>query len=232
MTSNKTYKRIALHIPHSSDRLPKECQWSGDIRKVLDRWTDWHTDILFASSRDEVMTFVYPLSRMYCDIERLVDDPMEDKGQGIAYRSIDGCIRELNKASLDEIYQSYWDARQMFYDIAKEPDTLIIDCHSFPSDLAPEIDFCIGFNDDDTRPSLEIIELVVEHFRLAGYTVGVNEPYSNSVCASMEPDKARTQTIMIEVNKSVYLLPDGITPGSGFDKNKQLIDNLYGKLLG
>jgi hypothetical protein len=109
--------------------LPKECQWSGDIRKVLDRWTDWHTDILFASSRDEVMTFVYPLSRMYCDIERLVDDPMEDKGQGITYRSIDGCIRELNKASLDEIYQSYWDARQMFYDIAKEQDTLIIDCH-------------------------------------------------------------------------------------------------------
>ena len=59
-----------------------------------------------------------------------------------------------------------------------------------------------------TKPSQEIIDMVASHFRSAGYTVGINNPYSNSVCASMDPNKARTKTIMIEVNKAVYLQPD------------------------
>lgn len=96
----KKYKRIVLHIPHSSDRLPKDCVWSGDVRKVLDRWTDWHTDTLFSSSREDVESFIYSWSRLYCDIERLIDDPMENIGQGIAYRLIDGCIRELSEDEL------------------------------------------------------------------------------------------------------------------------------------
>lgn len=227
----KKYKRIVLHIPHSSDRLPKDCVWSGDVRKVLDRWTDWHTDTLFSSSREDVESFIYSWSRLYCDIERLIDDPMENIGQGIAYRLIDGCIRELNEDELHGIYQSYNQARQTFYDMAKTPETLIIDCHSFPSYLAPEIDICIGFNEDDTKPSQETIDLIVNHFRMAGYSVSVNYPYSNSVCASMDPEKIRVKTIMIEVNKSVYLQSDEITPGKGFDKVNALISYLYDKLL-
>lgn len=225
------YKRIVLHIPHSSDRLPKDCVWYGDVRKVLDRWTDWHTDTLFASSRENVVSFVYQWSRLYCDIERLIDDPMEMVGQGIAYRTIDGCIRELNENELYGIYQSYGQARQTFYDMAKTPGTLIIDCHSFPSDLAPEIDVCIGFNDDDNKPLQKTINLVVDHFRMGGYSVGINDPYSNSVCVSMNPEKDRTKTIMIEINKSVYLQSDGITIGEDFNRVNDLISNLYNKLL-
>lgn len=225
------FKKILLHIPHSSDRLPENCQWSGDVRKVLDRWTDWHTDTLFTSSREDVQSFVYQWSRLYCDIERLVDDPMEDIGQGIAYRTIDGCSRELSDADLQKVYESYHQARQAFYDIAKDPSTLIIDCHSFPSDLAPEVDICIGFNEDDTKPSQEIIDMVASHFRSAGYSVGINNPYSNSVCASMDPNKARTKTFMIEVNKAVYLQSDGITPGEKFSNLKTSLSELYDILL-
>ena len=225
------FKQIVLHIPHSSDRLPEYCHWLGDVRKVLDRWTDWHTDTLFASLREDVQSFVYQWSRLYCDIERLVDDTMEDVGQGIAYRRIDGCSRELSDADLQNVYESYHQAKQAFYNLAKDPDTLIIDCHSFPSDLAPEIDICIGFNEDDTRPSQEIIDMVASYFRSAGYSVGINNPYSNSVCASMDPNKARTKTIMIEVNKAVYLQTDGITPGDMFYKLKTLLSGLYDTLL-
>ena len=225
------FKKILLHIPHSSDCLPENCHWSGDVRKVLDRWTDWHTDTLFASSRENVQSFVYQWSRLYCDIERLVDDPMEDVGQGIAYRTIDGCSRELSDTDLQNVYESYHQAKQAFYNLAKDSDTLIIDCHSFPSDLAPEIDICIGVNDDDTKPSQETVDLVANHFRKAGYSIGLNNPYSNSVCASMDPNKARTKTLMIEVNKAVYLQPDGITPGSTFCKLKALLSDLYNILL-
>ena len=225
------FKQIVLHIPHSSDRLPEYCHWLGDVRKVLDRWTDWHTDTLFASLREDVQSFVYQWSRLYCDIERLVDDPMEDVGQGIAYRTIDGCSRELSDADLQNVYESYHQAKQAFYNLAKDPDTLIIDCHSFPSDLAPEIDICIGFNEDDTKPPQETIDLVANHFRKAGYSVGLNNPYTNSICASMDPNKARTKTLMIEVNKAVYLQPDGITPGDKFKKVNTLLSELYNALL-
>jgi N-formylglutamate amidohydrolase len=225
------YNKIILHIPHSSDRLPEDCVWSGEIRKVLNRWTDWHTDTLFGSESPEVISFVFPWSRLYCDIERLYEDPMERIGQGIAYRSIDGCCRELSEEETRQILQTYAEAREAFYNMANEPGTLIIDCHSFPADLAPETDICIGFNEDDTRPQQEVIDMIAGHFREAGYSVGINEPYSNSVCASMDPNKARTKTIMIEINKAVYLDADGITPGKDFDKLKSLIDELYGKLL-
>ena len=225
------FKTVALHIPHSSDNLPEDCIWTGEIRKALDRWTDWHTDRLFGTSIRGVRRFVYPWSRFYCDIERLVNDPMEKRGQGIAYVAIDGCTRNLTDEDRQQIYQSYHEARQAFYDIAKMPETLIIDCHSFPSDLAPDIDFCIGFNDDDTKLSQKTINLIVKHFQDAGFRVGINSPYSNSVCASMDPLDIRTKTIMIEVNKSVYLESDGITPNEDFEKIKQLIEDLYSNLL-
>lgn len=225
------YNKIILHIPHSSDRLPEGCVWSGEIRKALNRWTDWHTDTLFGSERTEVISFVFPWSRFYCDIERLYEDPMERIGQGIAYRSIDGCSRELSEEETRQILQTYAEAREAFYNLANEPGTLIIDCHSFPADLAPDTDICIGFNEDDTRPQQEVIDMIAGHFREAGYSVGINKPYSNSVCASMDPNKAKTKTIMIEINKAVYLEADGITPGKDFDKLKSLIDELYGRLL-
>ena len=36
---------------------------------------------------------------------------------------------------------------------ASEDVTLIVDCHSFPSDIAPDVDVCLGFNEDASRPS-------------------------------------------------------------------------------
>jgi hypothetical protein len=90
---------------------------------------------------------------------------------------------------------------------------------------------CIGFNEDDTKPSQEIIDMVASHFRSAGYSVGINNPYSNSACASMDPNKARTKTFMIEVNKAVYLQSDGITPGEKFHNLKTSLSELYDTLL-
>ena len=225
----QTFNRIVLFIPHSSDNLDRT-QWTGDIDRAIERWTDWHTDKLFRSDDDRVTSVIFPYSRFYCDAERLIDDPMEKIGQGIAYRFIEGCERVLTDAQIAEIYSKYDSIHASLEDVAK-PGSLIIDCHSFPADLAPETDICIGFNEDDTRPQQEIIDMIAGHFREAGHSVEINEPYSNSVCASMDLRKARTKTIMIEINKAVYLDADGITPGKDFDKLKLLIDELYGRLL-
>lgn len=58
-------------------------------------------------------------------------------------------------------------------------NALLLDCHSFPEDLS-DVDICIGYNKDWSKPSKEVIEMAVNHFMDHGYKVGVNYPYSNS----------------------------------------------------
>ena len=220
----ETFKRIVLFIPHSSDNLDRT-QWAGDIDRAIDRWIDWHTDKLFRSDDDRVTSVIFPYSRFYCDAERLIDDPMEKVGQGIAYRFIEGCERVLTDDLIADIYSKY-DSIHASLEEAAQLGSLIIDCHSFPADLDDEIDICIGFNEDATRPSDNILNLVAEHFASAGLKVGINTPYSNSM--RVEKD---IPTLMIEVNKGVYLKSDVKTPNEDFDQINRIIKDLYAKLL-
>ena len=81
------------------------------------------------------------------------------------------------------------------------PDALLLDCHSFPSEMS-DVDICIGYNEDWSKPNKETIELAVNLFEDNGYKVGINEPYSNSET----PDCPFTyQSMMLEVNKKVYM---------------------------
>ena len=162
-----TYKNIVLFIPHSSNNLDKSL-WSGDIDAAVDRWTDWHTDKLFDSDDSRISKVVVPFSRFHCDAERLINDPMESIGQGIVYHNIEGCTRELSDATKQNIYNQYYAIHQELENSAK-PGSLIIDCHSFPSDLAPDIDICIGYNEDDSRPSDAVLDMVIDYFKEAGF---------------------------------------------------------------
>ena len=221
---NMSYKNIVLFIPHSSDKLDKS-SWSGNIDRAVDRWTDWHTDKIFNSDKERVKKLVVPFSRFYCDTERLINDPMESIGQGIAYTRIEGCTRELSEQQKEEIHNAYSEIHEQLEDLA-ESGSLIIDCHSFPGDLAPDTDICVGFNDDDSHPSDEIINIVVEHFKKAGFKVGINNPYSNAMRV-----KASIPTFMIEFNKNVYLQLDGKTLKGDWKYINTLIKSLYRKLL-
>ena len=219
-----TFNRIVLFIPHSSDNLDRT-QWTGDIDRAIDRWTDWHTDKLFRSDDERVTSVIFPYSRFYCDAERLIDDPMEKVGQGIAYRFIEGCERVLTDVQIADIYSKY-DSIHASLEEAAQLGSLIIDCHSFPGDLDDEIDICIGFNEDVTRPHDDVLNIIAEHFASTGLKVGINTPYSNSM--RVEKD---IPTLMIEVNKRVYLQEDGKTPNGEFGKINRLICGLYTKLL-
>ena len=78
---------------------------------------------------------------------------------------------------------------------------LLLDCHSFPSEMS-DVDICIGFNEDWSKPHKETLELAVNIFEDNGYKVGINEPYSNSET----PDSSFPyQSMMLEVNKRAYM---------------------------
>ena len=201
------YKRIVLNEPHASIEGLYDNQlsfWNIDERFINDvvlKWTDWHTDFLFHGYRSEkIRTVRFPYSRFIVDAERLWDDPLEQHGQGIVYKQFDGYTRtvpEENEAQLLGLW--HWHQQRLRENLCE--GALLLDCHSFPSEMS-DVDICIGFNEDWSKPHKDIVELAVNLFEDNGYKVGINEPYSNSET----PDCPFTyQSMMLEVNKRAYM---------------------------
>ncbi len=224
------YSKLILHIPHSSTLFPDDEMklWDNQLllKKEINRWTDFYTDYMFAPhekySDNEVEVIKFSYSRFYCDVERLINDKLSEVGQGIAYtRTLNGANRDLTNDKFKEIIKLY-NVHHLSLANAIVPNSLLIDCHSFPEDHS-DIDICIGFNDDTTRPPQNIIDLIVNLFKSESLRVGINKPYSNSICANTT---VRYNTIMIELNKRLYMHLNG-------SKNEELIlkwNTLFNKM--
>ena len=206
------YTRIVLNEPHASieglydERLSF---WNIDERFINDivlKWTDWHTDYLFHGYKNvSIRTVRFPYSRFIVDAERLWNDPLESVGQGILYKQFDGYFREIPKVYKENLLNLWhWHQQRLISQLY--PDALLLDCHSFPSELS-DVDICIGFNEDWSKPNKETIELAVSLFENAGYKVGINEPYSNSETPNCS---FAYQSMMLEVNKRAYMEPDSL----------------------
>lgn len=206
------YNRIVLNEPHASieglydDKLSF---WNIDARFLNDvviKWTDWHTDFLFHGVKDErIRTVRFPYSRFIVDAERLWDDPMGTIGQGIVYKQFDGYTREPSAKAENKLLRLWqWHQKRLSCQLVE--NALLLDCHSFPSHLS-DVDICIGYNEDWSKPNKDVIETTVNIFEDAGYKVGINNPYSNSetpACPFLY------QSMMLEVNKKAYLQKDSI----------------------
>ena len=177
---------------------------------------------------------ICPVSRLVCDVERFVDDEeevMAAHGAGVIYeRCSDGrtlrsplhpdqrehLIRTYHRRNEADL-EGYLRDAVLFNGVA-----LIIDCHTFPSiplgydskQSVPRPDICIGTDPVQTPESLT--SLVHEYFTGNGYTVTLNEPYAGTYIPRLysyqvkKTDLARSsamkvQSIMIEVNRSLYM---------------------------
>ena len=201
------YKRIVLNEPHASIEGLYDNQlsfWNIDERFINDvvlKWTDWHTDYLFHGFQNEnVRTVRFPYSRFIVDAERLWDDPLEQQGQGIVYKQFDGYTRIVPMENEERLLHLWhWHQQRLRNNLCE--NALLLDCHSFPSDLS-DVDICIGYNEDWSIPHKKTIELAVNLFEDSGYKVGINDPYSNSET----PDcPFQYQSMMLEVNKKAYM---------------------------
>ena len=196
-------RNIVLNIPHASINGvfdPKFGGWPSNqyfVNNCLNKWTDWYTDFLFAplSGQKDVSTVVFPYSRFVCDAERLENE------QGIIYKEFDFHKRNpMNEKQIKETMRLWEQHQKNLKKHIKSPDTVLIDCHSFPSDLY-NCDICIGHNDDWSYNE-KIVNGIVKIFKSRGYTVEINKPYSNSITPQMPFPYT---SIMIEVNKRVYM---------------------------
>jgi N-formylglutamate amidohydrolase len=115
-----------------------------------------------------------------------------------------------------------------------DDDILLIDCHSFsqlPNLLnsnPPDIDICIGYNDDETCPNNVVIGNIARFFESFGYKVGINEPFSNSKTFSVP---IKYHSVMIEINKRLYMDEETLEKKEDFMWIHQILQSLYKILL-
>ena len=229
------YNRIVLNEPHASIEGLYDNQlsfWNIDehfINDIVFKWTDWHTDFLFHGFKSEkIETVRFPYSRFIVDAERLWDDPLEQHGQGIVYKQFGGYTRivpEKNEKHLLGLW--HWHQQRLKDHLCE--GALLLDCHSFPSEMS-DVDICIGFNEDGSKPHQQTIEFAVNLFEKNGYKVGINEPYSNSEAPNCP---FSYQSMMLEVNKRAYMEEDSLRLIERNDHKRNvrdLIENLLRQL--
>lgn len=225
------FDKIVLNIPHSSTNRGT-LYWENEelIKEKIHRWTDFKTDVLFhpcSIIENKVSKVIFNYSRFYVDVERLINDPLESIGQGRIYEKFDevrrGTIPVEERGMMIGLYEKH------INNLSKEitDDTLVIDCHSFPSDLA-DVDVCIGYNEDWSKPSDEFIEKAKSIFENYSYRVWINNLYSNSIT----PCKGKYKSMMIEVNKRCYLNEKTNELKGDFYRIGNLINKVYRMALG
>lgn len=240
---HRRYRSILLHIPHSSDAFPEESKYTwNDLDDEERLLIDYYTDELFIPKDEstQIRSVVFPYCRLYCDTERLINDPLEKEGLGIRYR---WGLTEHNERHTIFYFSKKNEAYDLYInfhaDVSKKlvamgDGTLLIDCHSFsnfPNRLnfnPPDIDICIGYNDDDTCPNNVTIGNIIHYFKSKGYKVGVNTPFSNSKTFSVPKEY---HSVMIEVNKRLYMDELTYMKYDNFETVRNDIQSLYCRLL-
>ena len=241
----ESLRPVLLHIPHSSTLIPEK--WRHifhlndiDLNRELVTMTDSYTDELFACELADHLTF--PVSRLLVDPERFesdADEPMSARGMGAVYeKTHDG--RPLKSTSarqilIDEYYTPHHEqfnsrVRAMLEQL---DSALIIDCHSFPSSPLPcdldqtpdRPDICIGTVPFHTPE--ELLETTKQLFSDQGYSVFVDRPYAGSIVPSefwlTDP---RVHSIMIEVNRKLYMDESTGAKNKAFDQIKRHVHSV------
>ena len=223
----ETFNKIILNIPHDGTEQTTG-KWKGNIEQHIKKWHDTKVRQIFLPYIDKAVSVPFCKSRFDCDVERLENDPLKEMGQGIYYTKFEDCTRKYN---FDEHKHAVEDWLLHRYAIIANlvPNSLIIDCHSFPSEVCEDIDINIGFNEDFSKPSAAFITFLADFFEQYGYKVGINKPYSNSITPTQE---LAYKSVMIELNKKIYLNEDTNELLSSAYKINQMLNYLYKNILG
>ena len=242
-------KKLVLHIPHSSTEIPLLDGYvssQDEIQEEIIKLTDWYTDDLFDSEMDDKI--VAPFSRIFCDVERFADDELEVMskfGMGVLYEKFDNgnLLRIVSPELKKEVLKNYyWIHHELLSKAVKTSleqtkSCLILDCHSFPSSpltralVQDEIrpDFNIGT--DSFHTPQHIIDASINYFETKGYTLGVDTPYSGSIVPMEYYQKEpRVTSIMLEVNRRLYLKENTNEKSEGYESTKEIVQG-YIKLL-
>lgn len=212
--------------------------------------TDAYTGQLFASIKNSGVLFVNKYSRLVMDPERFEDDSkevMSERGMGAIYTktSAGSPLRKpMTRADRDAIIKNYYKpyherlTAEVGDLVKKFGECLIIDGHSFPSKPLPyelsrssdRPDICIGT--DAFHTPLSLRNLSVEYFKASGLSVSVNQPFSGSLVPMKFYKKTKkVRSIMIEVNRKLYMNETSGRKTARFNQTKNLIDGYINTVI-
>ena len=240
---------LILHIPHASKYIPDWTIYIANqktLKHEVLKLTDWHTDDLFVC--EEALTVKANFSRVFCDVERFSEDSQEVMakfGMGVLYEKSDEglSIRNINPGIREAILKDYyWPHHEKLnqavdQQLKKNGKATILDCPSFPNkpfqrDLNQNPnrpDFNIGTDSFHTPP--ELISLSETFFIERGYSVGIDWPYKGTIVPLVHYKKNKNvQSIMLEVNRSLYLDKNTNSRSILYPKTKDIIKE-YLRLL-
>jgi N-formylglutamate deformylase len=242
MEADSMMGAVVLHVPHSSTVVPEAVMSqfvvpNEVLKSELVRMTDHQTFELFGGTDHPGPVVAAAVSRLVVDVERFPDDadePMSARGMGAVYTRLSDVGALRRAVSIDERQQllaqyyvphhaRFCSAVQMA--LGAHGCCLIIDAHSFPSRPLPyefdqsmsRPDICIG-TDPFHTPS-DVCRTFVECFEKQGFDVEVDRPFLGAIVpAAFHMKDKRVMSVMVEVNRALYLEEmTGIT-STGFNK--------------
>jgi len=237
------------HLPHCGLEIPTKylddyLLSKEELTKNIYEYCDIYTDELFDNFYKEFGGIKSNYSRLFFDPERFGDDSNEsmyrDFRLGWFYENAilsKTPLRDIsNKEEIKKYYTQYH--QKLNQNTKKRLDKYnkctIIDCHSFSDNrywfqdkniVFPDI--CIGF--DNIHIDKDLVEIIKDEFR--EYQIGINMPYSGSLVpnAYWQVDN-RVKSVMIEINKRLYVESDNITKNKNFNKIKEKLDNILERI--
>ena len=245
-------KKLIINIPHSSLKIPrmyykKALLTKEDINKENLFLCDLYTDKFINNKNCYIVKFKY--SRMFCDVEKFKDDSkeiMSKIGMGVIYTKDSNGNKIINVDSeyKNKIINTYYDKYHSKMDtlitriLKKEENCYIIDLHSF-SDLQAKKtlnltncpDICIGI-DDDFKDDI-INKKIIDFFKENGYSVQINYPYEGSFVPNIVYKNKfnNVKSIMIEINKRIYLNKDYTIKEKQFNQLKDNINKIINIII-
>lgn len=235
-------KSLVIHVPHSSVYIPRHLEQrllvsKKELRENLLALTDHRTNGLFYCRGAEML--VFPCSRMVCDVERFCDDadePMSKVGCGVIYEK-DAFGRQLRQPPSPEeraaMLREYYEPHHLLLEekvnrcLEHTGRCLIVDGHSFSSVPLPyepdqnpgRPDICIGTCEGHTPDRL--LENTASFFVSRGYRTDVDRPYAGSIVPLRHMHDSRVQSIMIEVNRGLYMQSGSFKTSGGYGRLKK-----------
>ena len=247
---------VILHVPHASRNIPPGERRDmvlndAGLEAELLRMTDHYTDELFAPPDDRFVAVRYGYSRLVVDPERFADDGAEvmvSRGMGVIYThtSRRDVLRaeptpEKRSNMLDTYYWPHHRRLESVVAAALRDHgwALIVDGHSFPQHPSPyefdqsseRPDICIGTDAYHTPGKLT--DTLVRYFRAQGLSVEVDRPFSGSIVpqSSYHLDE-RVKSVMIEVNRGLYMNEATGERGPGFGSLAKSLSSILQSLAG
>ena len=233
-------QKVVLNIPHSSTVIP---DWAvkdiiiptSELASLIDFMTDKDIDKIWDFVPDESKQ-VATVSRLVVDTERYrndADESMSAKGMGLYYtHTPDGKLfrkrTEYTYSKCLGIYDEYHASLEAKVSkcLEEHGECIILDCHSFHDEMdytgyeaSSFPDVCIGVNDTVGT----VAQLVRDTYKLAGYTVKINEPFTGSLIPLKYLNDNRVQSVMIELNRRIY-------DNSSFKRAQAICKEIYEKL--